>query len=344
MISAIVKEIKFRKNYLSDNYISSVYFGGGTPSMLDEKDLGLIFDVLSKYFQWDKKAEITLEANPDDLDRDKVHMFQKLGVNRLSIGVQSFFDEDLVWMNRAHNSTEAKSAVKLSQDAGLDNISIDLIYGSPTTSDDMWLSNINCAIALGIPHISSYCLTVEEKTTLHHQVKTGKSAAPNPEKAIVQFGQLMKILDQNSFEHYEISNFAKPGHYALHNTNYWRGVPYLGIGPSAHSFDGPTRSWNISHNQKYIDALTHEKLPLETEVLSTSSRYNEYIMTGLRTIWGIDKLIIQKLGNEFSAYFLKQIKHFIDNEDVINIGNQYILSQKGKYFADRIAMVLFYID
>ena len=344
MITAICNEIKLREEYLQDKYLTSIYFGGGSPSLLDESDLDKIFITLSRHFSWDSQTEITLEANPDDIDTKKLSIFKKWGINRLSIGVQSFFDIDLKWMNRAHDAMDATKCIQLSQDSGFENITIDLIYGSPTTTTEMWQENILRTLNFKIPHLSSYCLTVEEKTALHYQVKTKATPAPNPELATEQFNILIDTLTLHGFDHYEISNFGLPGQHAIHNTNYWKGVSYLGIGPSAHSFNGTSRSWNIANNKKYIDSILLDILPHETETLSVSSRYNEFVMTGLRTMWGVNDQKIQNFGVEYLTYFMSLIQHEIQKGHVIKNNGNYSLSKEGKHFADRIAMNLFYVD
>jgi len=344
MVAAICKEIAIRRDYLVDRDLKSIYFGGGTPSLLQEEDLASIFETLAKHFNWSTSAEITLEANPDDINPEKLLIFKKMGINRLSIGVQSFFDEDLLWMNRAHQATEALKSIKMAQDAGFSNITIDLIYGSPVTKMEMWESNIQQALRLEIPHISSYCLTVEEKTALFHQVKTGKTLAPDPEKSNDQFAMLMHTLTNAGYDHYEISNFGKPGHHAVHNTNYWKGAHYLGLGPSAHSYNGTSRSWNVAHNKKYIDALGTDVLPLETETLSDATRYNEYIMTGLRTMWGVGQADIRSFGELYLNYFETMIQPEIVSGLVKTDNERYYLTREGKFFADRIAMDLFWVE
>lgn len=344
MVSAICREITMRRDYLQNKTLESIYFGGGTPSLLDRADLDQIFDTLSKCYHWPQHVEITLEANPDDLTKEKIAIIQESGINRLSIGIQSFFDEDLAWMNRAHNASEALTSIKHAQDVGMDNITIDLIYGSPATTHEMWATNLAKALALDIPHISSYCLTVEEKTALHHHVKTGQQPPVDQEKSNQQFTMLMDTLIDHGYEHYEISNFARPGHHAVHNTNYWKGAHFMGIGPSAHSYDGISRSWNIANNKKYIDHVYEGKLPLETEVLTQDDQYNEYIMTGLRTIWGVDLEKIRSFGPKYVDYFTKSITKDLVSEYVIQRGNHYILTKEGKFFADRIAIDAFCVE
>ncbi len=344
LVSAICKEILIQKNYLTEKSLSSIYFGGGTPSLLTDEELGQIFTTIGQVFSWDNKTEITLEANPDDITFEKLNSFKKWGINRLSIGIQSFFDEDLKWMNRAHNANEAEFCIKMAQDAGFDNITMDLIYGSPTTTHEMWAKNIDIALSLDIPHISSYCLTVEENTALHHHVKTGKKSAPDSDKASRQYTSLIDRLTAFGYDHYEISNFAKPEKYAIHNTNYWKGVHYLGIGPSAHSYNGDTRTWNIANNQKYIHALQEGKIPSETETLNINTQYNEYIMTGLRTMWGVDLAKIKNFGDSFSSYFVENIIDEIKAGFVIQDGSNFTLTQAGKHFADGVASNLFWVD
>lgn len=344
LVSAICKEIIIQKNYLKEKSLTSIYFGGGTPSLLTDEELGQIFDTLNEVFTWTAQTEITLEANPDDITLEKLNSFKKWGINRLSIGIQSFFNEDLIWMNRAHNAQEAQTCIKMAQDAGFDNITIDLIYGSPTTSHEMWAENIKTALSLDIPHISSYCLTVEEGTALHHHVKKGKKMSPDSDVASRQFTTLIENLTTSGYEHYEISNFAKPEKYAIHNTNYWKGAQYLGIGPSAHSFDGRSRSWNIAHNQKYMQSLLENIIPSEREELSPSTRYNEYVMTGLRTMWGVKLDEINGFGSEFVPYFLEGIQDEIKKGFVTQDEHKYTLTQVGKHFADGIASNLFWVE
>jgi len=342
MVNAITNEIYLRKEYLSSTNLTSIYFGGGTPSILDKEDLGKIFSVLSEYYDWDESTEITLEANPDDLTSSKLKDLKNIGINRLSIGIQSFDQTDLSFMNRAHNAREAERCIKEAQDLGFENISADLIYGSPTTSNDIWMSNMEKMISFDIPHISAYCLTVEQGTALHHFVNTGKSQPVDEAKATLQFNMLIAHLKQNGYDHYEISNFGKPGRYAVHNTNYWMGVPYLGIGPAAHSFDGQTtRSWNLAHNPKYIATIKEGSLPIEHEVLSEKERYNEFVLIRLRTKWGIDLKTLDDSYSQFKNHFLKNINQFIDDGSVIKKDESYILTNQGKHLADRISMELF---
>ena len=342
MVNAICREIELRNDYLTEKNVTSIYFGGGTPSLLSQQNLDQIFNSLGKHFTWSTDTEITLEANPDDLSIEKLKIFNESPINRLSIGIQSFSQSDLEYMNRAHNSSEAESCIKNAQDVGLVNISADLIYGSPTTSDATWLENINKMIAFDIPHISAYALTVEEGTALHHFVNTGKVKPVDESVAANQFNILMDRLSIAEFDHYEISNFAKKDHYAVHNSNYWLGVPYLGLGPAAHSFDGDrTRSWNLAHNPKYISSIKENKLPIEHEKLSTEDAYNEYILIRLRTIWGID---LKDLINNFPQqkdHFLQNVQPFVISSHIALKDGNYQLTNKGKLIGDKISMELF---
>ncbi len=341
MTDAICTEIIRKKDRITDQ-VGTIYFGGGTPSVLPAKHFERIFDVITRHFSVAENAEITIEANPDDLDAKKIAELRQLPVNRFSIGIQSFFEEDLRWMNRAHNATEAEDCIKRSQDAGFENLSIDLIYGYPLLTDTKWLQNINKAIEFQTPHISAYSLTVEPRTALAHAIKKGKQVPVNDEQSAAQFMILIDKLKEGGFEHYEISNFARPGKYAVHNTNYWRGVPYLGIGPSAHGFDGQTRYLNIANNAAYLSDLQEGRLAETIEELSQYDRFNEYIMTSLRTMWGIS---LDKIGSDFGKLFLadtlKNMKIFIERNWLTNENEYLILTTDGKLFADYIASELF---
>jgi len=341
MTDAICEEIIRKKSRITDQ-VGTIYFGGGTPSVLQSKGFEKIFNTITKHFSVSSDAEITIEANPDDLDAKKISELRQLPVNRFSIGIQSFFDEDLVWMNRAHNAGEAETCIKRSQDAGFENLSIDLIYGYPLLTDNKWLSNINKAIEFQTPHISAYSLTVEPRTALANAIKKGKQTPVNDEQSASQFIMLIDKLKEGGFEHYEISNFSKPGKYAVHNTNYWRGVPYLGIGPSAHGFSGTTRYLNIANNAVYLSELQAGKLAETIEELSLYDRFNEYIMTSLRTMWGTS---LSKIESDFGKVFLtdtlKNIKPFIEKNWLENQDSDLILTLDGKLFADHIASELF---
>jgi len=341
MVAAIIKEIALQKEYLQGEQLQSVYFGGGTPSLLTIRDVEKIFDTIHQYHSVAADAEITLEANPDDLTIQKLKNLSKTAINRLSIGTQSFFEKDLKWMNRAHTAQEAKTCIQVAQDNGFENITIDLIYGTPTTTNEMWEENIQTAIQLNIPHLSCYCLTVEPDTALDHFVKKGTKEAVDEEKAAQQFEILMDLSATAGYEHYEISNFAKPDRHARHNSNYWLGASYLGIGPSAHSFNGNSRQWNIAHNTKYIKALQENQLTFEKELLTTDQQYNEYILTALRTKWGCQLQKIKAWGVQYEQYFLKTVEPYLKERLIQESRQTYTLSSKGKLLADRIAMNLF---
>lgn len=343
MVQAIVKELSLQIDYLPEKKLGSIYFGGGTPSLLNRSDFEQIFKALDHQFEITADAEITLEANPDDLDAEKVQLLRDLPINRLSIGIQSFFDEDLQWMNRAHKASEARQAIELSQAAGFDNITIDLIYGSPTTSDAVWEKNLELFRAYQLKHLSSYALTVESGTALGKWVETKKIAPMDESRAARQFEILQERTKSWGMEQYEISNFAHPGNYARHNLNYWRGVAYLGIGPSAHSFNGQSRQWNIANNAKYIKAIAANEVPTEKETLSSTDQFNEYIMVSLRTQWGISREKIKTFEAKYLAHFDEQIKGLI-NEKIKRQDQQYILLPEHRFFADGIASDLFYED
>lgn len=347
MLWAMQQEIAKRAHYLEDKKIHSLYFGGGTPSILDDEDILQLIGTVEKYFEIAPDAEITLEANPDDLTREKVDALRQTPINRFSIGIQSFYEEDLRWMNRAHNAQEADSSIKRVQDAGFENITCDLIYGYPLLTDEKWKANMQNLIALDIPHISSYSMTVEKKTALAHFVKEGKTPGMNDEQSAAQMLMLIDTLTQNGFEHYEISNFAKDGMYAKHNTNYWKGKHYLGIGPSAHSFNGHSRSWNVANNAKYIAALTDDTSYNELEHLTKSDQFNEYVMTSIRTMWGLDLQKVEKdFGYDYKQHILKESQTFLVNEELEIIDNNTLLraTNKGKLLADHIASELFLVD
>lgn len=327
--------------------IESIYFGGGTPSILAPREIDRLLSLCSKWFDTSQLKEVTLEANPDDLSKEKILGFRDAGIDRLSIGVQSFFDEDLQWMNRAHRAEEAKTAICQAQDAGLENITADLIYGFPLLSDEKWEQNIATMTGLGIPHISAYSMTVESRTALGTWVRKGQEPPMDEEQSARQFELLMQRLAGKGYEHYEISNWAQPGREAVHNGNYWKGHPYLGIGPSAHSFDGNCRYWNVANNAKYMQALQQTGIPAtEKETLSTTDRFNEYVMTSLRTSWGLDlNWVKQNFGPEYWQPLLQGLRNF-EKQGWINEKAQerelFVLSRSGKLLADRIASDLFF--
>lgn len=343
MVEAICAELDLQKEYLGGGKLTSIYFGGGTPSLLTINELDQIFSKIEKNFGWLPGAEITLEANPDDLSLEKLAELNKHSpVNRLSIGVQSFFEEDLRWMNRAHNAGEARTAIENALKTGFENLTIDLIYGSPTTPDDRWEANLDIALGYPINHLSCYGLTVEEGTALHHFVKKKQSPPPDDAQAVRQFERLMARSAAAGFEHYEISNYAKPGFRAQHNSSYWLGEPYLGVGPAAHSFNKKSRQWNVSNNAIYLKNLAENKLPFESEILTKTMVYNEYVLTRLRTVWGCKLDEINLIDPLYAQHFLLNIHQWLMNETVVFTGEKYLLTNSGKLMADKIAMELFY--
>jgi oxygen-independent coproporphyrinogen-3 oxidase len=344
MVLALVKEIKMRKTEFDNEVVETIYFGGGTPSVLTTEEIQFLINAVYENFEVAENPEITLEANPDDLSKERIIELSKTPINRLSIGIQSFFEDDLTMMNRAHNSAEAQKCLEEATKY-FDNISLDLIYGIPGMSNEKWKQNIETALSFGIPHISSYALTVEPKTALNKLIQTGKIAQPKDEVAEAHFQILVEMLEKNGFIHYELSNFGKENYFSKNNSAYWLGKKYLGIGPSAHSYDGISRSWNVSNNPIYLKSLEEDKLPNEIEILSKSDRYNEYIMTGLRTIWGVSLERIEKeFGSNYLNYLQKQSHKFI-NDDLLFIENQILKpTRKGKFLTDGIASDLFYLN
>ena len=344
MLSALHNELFLRKDYLQQQTIESIYFGGGTPSILSAKELNLIIDTIYKHFEVDPSVEITLEANPDDLTKEKVRDFSTSPINRFSVGVQSFYEEDLRWMNRAHNAQEAESSIKRAQDSGFENITADLIYGYPLLTDVKWRNNIQQMADLQIPHISAYSMTIEPQTALASFIRKGVQTPMNEGQSADQFLMLMNMAAENGFEQYEISNYARSGRYSKHNTNYWKGVSYLGIGPSAHSFNGLSRQWNIANNNKYISSLLLNEIPSESETLSEADKFNEYIMTSLRTKWGMDK---GYLKTNFPSEFIDEIYPLLEKNTsegkIKNENEVYTLTTEGKLLADLLASELFII-
>ena len=343
MIQSIKKELTLRQSELSNETIETIYFGGGTPSLLSDKELQGIIDHVTTHYSVSSNPEISLEANPDDLDRAYLQALSNTTINRLSIGIQSFVEQDLEFMNRAHSASEAKSCLESAKQY-FDNITIDLIYGIPGLSDRLWRENLDQAFQFDIKHISSYALTVEPKTALASFIANGSSPNVDEEQSRNQFEILVDTTESQGFVHYEISNFGKKGYFSKHNTSYWKGVPYLGIGPSAHSFNGQKRSWNIANNVKYLKSLEANVLAMEVEQLSKKDQLNERIMTGLRTIWGIslDK-IEEEFDPSFKTHIIQESRKFV-NEGLLEINdNQLKTTQKGKFLADGIASELFMI-
>lgn len=345
MLSAIKKEIQLRHNELENKTLKSLYFGGGTPSVLSVDEIKSLIDEIQKYFSFDENIEITLESNPDDLNKNFLKELSQTEINRLSIGTQSFYDEDLKLMNRAHNASEAESSIKRAQDFGLVNISIDLIYGSPTSNFEIWKENLSKTIDLQVPHVSSYALTVEPKTALEKWIENGKVSSPEETEQNQEFYYMKDFLKDIGFDHYEISNFGKPGFHSKHNSAYWKSEPYLGIGPSAHSYNGHLeRSWNIANNPIYIKNLNQNILPKEKEILTEKDRFNEMIMIGLRTIWGLDlNRINQNFSSEVIDYLNQEIKSKLES-GILEIENNYLkIPEKHWFLADGIASDLFIV-
>ena len=344
LVNSLIHEIELRKDELNNDVIQTIYFGGGTPSMLSQAEIDAIIAAVYKNHTVVTHPEVTLEANPDDLTEEKISELAKSRINRLSIGIQSFLERDLKLMNRAHNAEEAKKSLSLATQH-FKNISVDLIYGIPGLSNEEWKKNIENALSFRIPHISSYALTVEPKTALASFIKKGIIDNVDDDQAQEQFHLLLDELMKHNFIHYELSNFGKEGFFSENNSSYWQGKSYLGIGPSAHSFDGKRRSWNVRNNSKYIEAIKQEKLPIEREILTITDQYNEYIMTGLRTIWGIS---LEKVKNDFGTkyydYLLLQSEKF-RKEDLLYIEDEKLkTTKKGKFLSDGISADLFKIN
>jgi oxygen-independent coproporphyrinogen-3 oxidase len=339
MIDAMVNEIDQREKEINEE-IKTIYFGGGTPSLLNENQFTKLIESIRKNFSIHPEVEFTLEANPDDILTENLILWKKLGFNRLSIGLQSFRPEDLKWMNRAHSAEEAKKCVPLAQAMGFDNLTIDLMYGLPNLSLKEWEANIQTVIDFSIPHISAYCLTIEERTVLDKKVANGEIQPLSEEEQSAQFQLLTTKLLANGYEQYEISNFSKPNQHAKHNTAYWQGVSYLGIGPSAHSFDGKNRRFNIANNAKYISSIKSGQVLFETEELTSQNRFNEMLMTGLRTKWGVDLNQLEKIL-PLSDLFNHTLKKFVNCKWLTKNKEQILLTDSGKLMADHISSSLF---
>lgn len=340
MIDSIVQEIESRKVYLEDQEIRTVYFGGGTPSILNEVEVKSILAKIYEAFEVIDGAEITLEANPDDINVANLEVWKKAGVNRLSIGLQSFKKSDLEWMNRAHTVNDSFECVKLAKQHGFEDITVDLMYGLPDLTMEEWENHIQEVINLDVPHISAYCLTVEEKTVLSSLVGKGKIVPASEDQQSDQFLKLLEKLEVNGFVQYEISNFSKPGHESKHNSNYWKGEWYLGVGPSAHSFNGKNRSWNVSNNQQYIKAIAQNIEYSTLEVLTPENLFNEMLLTGLRTIYGVNLTKLATIA-PMSSLFHQKTAEFEQNGWMEKIANEVFLTKEGRLRADFIASELF---
>jgi oxygen-independent coproporphyrinogen-3 oxidase len=337
LTEALLKEIRLRQEYLGDEQVDTIYFGGGTPSLLSIAELQSIISQLRESFTVAQNVEITLEANPDDITEEQLTGWKKAGINRLSIGIQSFFEEDLQWMNRAHNAQQAIDNLRLAKNH-FDNITIDLIYGTPQLTDEKWKHNVDTAIALQIPHLSCYALTVEPKTPLQKMIAQHKSENINPDKQSEQFLLLMQWLQQAGYEHYEISNFAIPGSRSRHNSSYWQGKNYLGLGPSAHSFNQTSRQWNVANNSLYIQSINNGIIPFEKEELTAEQRLNEYIMTSLRTSEGLD---LRRIALSEQTRILGESNKYLEQGLMRKENDFLILTKEGKLLADGIAADLF---
>ncbi len=342
-VDSLLKEMYMRRDYLRDKHINTVYFGGGTPSLLNVGEINRIILEIERLFDLDDRAEITLEANPDDLSTEYLKgLKDNTFVNRLSVGVQSFFDDDLHYLHRIHNGNHARKAIEMAKQVGFTNMTIDLIYGIPTLTEEKWKENLALFFEYDIPHLSSYALTVEQRTVLQVLIERQKLKNTDEDQTIHHFEILLEQTRQHGFEQYEISNFALPGFYSKHNSAYWLGGDYLGLGPSSHSFNGLSRQWNVRNMKQYIDSETINHIVLEKEILTNNQRYNEYVMTSLRTSWGCNtEHILNGFGEKYTAYFQQKIQRYLKENKVIQKDNIYILTATGKLFADGIAGDLF---
>jgi len=343
MVQAIAKELVLRKSEV-DDVVETIYFGGGTPSVLSNEEIEFLIQTVYDHYKVMDQPEITLEANPDDLSSHRIIQLSNSPINRLSIGIQSFFDEDLKLMNRAHNASEAEKCIQEATEY-FDNITIDLIYGIPGMDNDRWKANIQKTLDFGLPHISSYALTVEPRTALQKFIEKGVVPDVDDEQAQEQFYILVDMLEAHGFVNYEISNFGKSGFFSKNNTAYWLGKSYVGVGPSAHSFDGKNRSWNIRNNPTYIKKITEGVLPMEIETLSQTDRYNEYVMTGLRTIWGVDlERMASDFGEKYVEYLVLQSQKYRDSGLLVESKGKLLATKKGKFLVDGIASDLFMVN
>lgn len=342
LISAMEKEVEMQQILSMDSEVETLYFGGGTPSLLKPQDLEKLLGAMHKNFAVAHDAEITLEANPDDITEESLKLWKRLGINRLSIGIQSFFEDDLIMMNRAHNREQALRCISLARDFEFENLTADLIYAMPHSIPEQWAKNVEIMAGFDLPHLSAYALTVEPKTALEKMIATGKITPVSDERAFADFEYLRHTLTGLGYEHYEISNFAKPEHYSRHNTAYWQGKKYLGLGPAAHSYDGQKRYWNVANNALYIKNIEAGKMWFEEETLQPNDRYNEYIMTGLRTQWGLsEKRLEEEFGPKYHRHFLKEAEPFFLRGLLLQESGRITLSKTALFQADGIVAELF---
>ncbi|MFN5376206.1 MAG: radical SAM family heme chaperone HemW [Chitinophagaceae bacterium] len=344
VLKSIEKEMEIRSEELKEE-INTVYFGGGTPSLIESEAIASMLNQAKKYFKIAPDAEITLEANPDDINIQKAKSWKSIGINRFSLGIQSFADENLQWMNRAHNAVQSFAAIDTIRNVGFENFSIDLIYGTPGQTKEGWIKDVETALKLNIPHLSCYALTVEEKTALHTLIQKGEKQEVNQDEQAERFNVLMELTAEAEYHHYEISNLALPGFESKHNSSYWEGISYIGFGPSAHSYDGKKRKWNIANNIKYVEAIAKQILPLEEETLSQNDKLNEYTMTSIRRSKGIEKNRLIQLGGESRLPEIqKMIQPYLESNKVVEDEKGWRLTNEGKFYADGIAAALFILD
>lgn len=343
MVKAMLEELTLRHSYLNSEPIESIYFGGGTPSMLSSHSIGSFLNTIDKTYKTADKCEITLEANPDDITIEKVSDWHSIGINRLSVGIQSFHEDDLHFMNRAHTATQAEDALSTIFNSAFERVTADIIFGYQGLTDQKLEFNLNKIVSQPINHLSCYALTVEPKTVLHHQIKTGQVKPLAEQSSARQFSLVKSFLNDKQYDHYEISNYARQGEYALHNTNYWKNKPYLGIGPSAHSYNGKTRQWNIANNSHYIKAIQSGASYCQEEILSPKDKYNEYVMTGLRTKWGVDLSQIESIGEQYLDHFQKEASGLISSGDLNVTGQTVTISEQAQVICDSISSHLFFV-
>jgi oxygen-independent coproporphyrinogen III oxidase len=342
LFEALLAESRLAAGYLAEEPVDTIYFGGGTPSLLSPGKIRRLVNELEAHFRLGEDPEITLEVNPDDLNPAYIKELRLTPVNRISVGVQSFNDTDLLALNRVHTARQSLDAIKAMQDAGFNNLTLDLIYGIPGLTDERWVQNLETAIGLGVQHISAYALTVEEHTALSWMISHKKAPPVSEEQSARQYDILVKHMREAGFVHYEISNFCTPGHESRHNSNYWKGVPYLGLGPSAHSYNRISRRWNISNISSYIESVSNQTIPFTQEILTDDQQYNEFVMTGLRTMWGVSlEEIRARFGNPRADHFAKQITRYLQNGMVVKAGNVFTLTEEGMFFADGITAGVF---